>query len=85
MSRALQYALLSEILAWSWLKQCKIFERFTLLDWQLKDRESHMAQTTTLVQKTPDMKDKIQLSHKDTNIYLYNLAPTIIIRDENFN
>lgn len=62
-----------------------LWEIHVLLGWQLKDRESHTAQTTTLEQKTPDMKDKIKLSHKDTHIHFHAPALTIIIKDENFN
>ena len=44
-----------------------------------------MAQTATLGQEKPDMKGEIQLSGKDTYIYLLAPAPTVINRDENFN
>lgn len=70
-----------------------LWEIHALLGSQLEDRQnttgiSNGADNYTRVgkkKKKDDMKDEIQLSGKDTYIYIHVPALTIISRDANFN
>lgn len=66
-----------------------LWEIHALLGSQLEDRQDTTGISSGtdnyIKTKKTDMKDEIQLSGKDTYIYLHALAPTIISRDANFN